>query len=162
MENTDGTSCLNRVGRRRVEDKMALLFMSIVLAFLICNFPRIYLNFHEIMILDNAMACYEAGKAGFPAWFWITASLSHLLLVINSSINMFVYCLYNTKFREVARTIFTNSCCSITRCTNWFKKRERDSNLRGYDEDLNAEVIDLAVSKKNMNTANSTTTIAKL
>lgn len=47
--------------RRRSEDKMAMIFVAIVTGFLLSNFPRILLNFHEVVVLDNAMACSSAG-----------------------------------------------------------------------------------------------------
>ena len=47
--------------RRRAEDKMAMIFVAIVTGFLASNFPRVFLNFHEVMVLDNAMACSSAG-----------------------------------------------------------------------------------------------------
>ena len=107
-------------GRRIVEDKMALLFMGIVFGFLVCNFPRIYLNFHEIIILDHAMACYDSGANGFPLWFWITSAFSELFLVINSSFNMFIYCLFNKKFRDVVKNLFAK----YQKCIRDFFKKQ--------------------------------------
>ena len=48
--------------RRKAEDKMAMIFVAIVTGFLICNFPRILLNFHEVIVFDQAMACGRIGK----------------------------------------------------------------------------------------------------
>lgn len=47
--------------RRKAEDKMAMIFVAIVTAFLVTNFPRIFLNFHEVVIFNDAMACSSAG-----------------------------------------------------------------------------------------------------
>jgi hypothetical protein len=43
------------------EDKMAMIFVAIVTGFLLSNFPRIFLNFHEVIVLDVALACGKAG-----------------------------------------------------------------------------------------------------
>ena len=48
--------------RRRAEDKMAMIFVAIVIGFLISNFPRIFLNFHEVITHDTAVECMKAGK----------------------------------------------------------------------------------------------------
>ncbi len=43
--------------RRRVEDRLAVLFMGIVAAYLLCHFPRVLLNFYEMLVIEQAMAC---------------------------------------------------------------------------------------------------------
>ena len=52
----------SNVKRRRAEDKMAMIFVAIVIGFLISNFPRIFLNFHEVITHDTAVECMKAGK----------------------------------------------------------------------------------------------------
>ena len=52
----------NNAGRRKAEDRLAILFTAIVTGFLVTNFPRILLNFHEIWVFDNMMECTEAGQ----------------------------------------------------------------------------------------------------
>lgn len=94
--------------RRKAEDKMAMMFVAIVTGFLMTNFPRILLNFHEILVFDNAMACNSAGFRTFPVWSRILNSFSHLLMVINSSMNILFYGLFNARFRQVARVVFLN------------------------------------------------------
>jgi hypothetical protein len=47
--------------RRKAEDRMAMLFVAIVTGFLLTNFPRILLNFHEILVFDTAMECSSKG-----------------------------------------------------------------------------------------------------
>ena len=42
------------------------------------------------------------GRWIFPIWALIFSKCSHLLLVINSSINCLIYCLLSSKFRKVA------------------------------------------------------------
>ena len=33
-----------------------------------CHFPRILLNFYEMMVIEEAMACAAAGKRAFAVW----------------------------------------------------------------------------------------------
>jgi len=76
-----------------------MVFMGIVGAFLVCHFLRIFLNFHEMFVIEEAMACSQAGKRSFNKWVIITNFFSHFLLVINSSINMLIYGILNSAFR---------------------------------------------------------------
>ncbi len=34
-----------------------MLFMFIVAVYLLCHFPRVLLNFYEMMVIEQAMAC---------------------------------------------------------------------------------------------------------
>lgn len=52
---------MSNAKRRKAEDKMAMIFVAIVTGFLVTNFPRIFLNFHEVVVLAEAMACSSAG-----------------------------------------------------------------------------------------------------
>ncbi|XP_059098618.1 FMRFamide peptide receptor frpr-18-like [Tigriopus californicus] len=86
--------------RRRQEDNLAIVFMGIVLVFLICHSPRLILSMHEMMIIHDAMKCQAQRLHPFHAWTLITMCVSHLLLVINSSINMILYIFLNESFRR--------------------------------------------------------------
>ena len=111
--------------RRRAEDRLALTFVAIVVGFLVTNFPRIFLNFHEVLVFEDSMACMSAGKMwenryyffphfpfnfffsrGFPVWSRIAVPFSQMLMVLNSSMNIVFYGLFNTQFRKVARYEF--------------------------------------------------------
>ena len=81
-------SGMSNARRRRVEDRMALLFMGIVGFFLFCHFPRIVLNFYEMMVIEQAMQCFRDGHRSFAVWAQIMTSVNHFLLVLNSSINL--------------------------------------------------------------------------
>jgi len=96
----------NNARRRKTEDKMAMIFIAIVSGFLVTNFPRIFLNFHEVLVFEKTRKCLEAGKGFFPVWSRLLVSFSHLLLVVNSSLNIIFYGLFNKNFRQVAQKIF--------------------------------------------------------
>jgi len=49
---------------------------------------------------------YRSGQRSFAVWAQILTSVSHLLLVTNSSINILVYSVFNTQFRASARALF--------------------------------------------------------
>ena len=87
--------------RRHVEDHLAIVFLVIVSVFFICHLPRIILSIHEMWIVETTIECARRGKYSFPIWAMIFNKFSHLLLVINSSINCLIYCLLSSKFRKI-------------------------------------------------------------
>ncbi|TRY63922.1 hypothetical protein TCAL_14299 [Tigriopus californicus] len=92
--------------RRRFEDNLAAIFMGFVLVFLVCHFPRLLLNIHELITIREAMECTNLGEHGFSLWSLILISISHFLLVLNSSTNILIYCLLSSKFREECSALF--------------------------------------------------------
>lgn len=114
--------------RRRVEDRLAILFMGIVAVFFICNLPRIFLHMYETSVMEKARECSRLRQRSFPAWVWVMTSVSHLFLVINSSVNLLIYCLWNAQFRKVAKTMLINLC---------LLKNRLGSQSRGYNTNNN-------------------------
>ncbi|TRY64295.1 hypothetical protein TCAL_10256 [Tigriopus californicus] len=86
--------------QRRSEDNLAAIFMGIILIFLICHFPRVMMNIHELAIIHRSASCAEADRPQFSLWSLIMISVSHVFLVLNSATNMIVYCLLSLKFRS--------------------------------------------------------------
>ena len=74
--------------------------MGIVGVFLISHILRVALNLHEMLVIEQAMECGKAGLRSFPVWALMMGSISHLLLVFNSSINIVIYCSLNVTFRQ--------------------------------------------------------------
>lgn len=77
----------------------AVLFF-IVVAFLVCNVPRIVLNCYEVFTVESFRANVDNECYRLPMWVMTTTLLSLLLMIVNSSINFFVYCLVNATFRQ--------------------------------------------------------------
>ena len=88
--------------RRQKEDNLAVIFMGIVIVFLVCHFPRIFLSLHEMLVIRNTMACSKVGYYSFPLWALVFAQFSHILLVLNSSMNSVIYCMVSSKYRAQA------------------------------------------------------------
>ena len=93
--------------RRKDEDKLAVIFLVIILIFIFCHLPRVGIDIHEIYSLSHSNFCAKHHMPNtFPAWSLMAIYISHFCLVINAASNMFIYCLMSTKFREESRTIF--------------------------------------------------------
>ena len=89
--------------RRRMEDNLAVIFIGMVTVFLICHVPRLFLGLHEAWITNQTISCAKAGYSPFPLWATIMNQFSHLVLVINSSVNCLIYSVMSSRFRKAAR-----------------------------------------------------------
>ena len=54
-----------RSGRRQKEDNLSLVLMAIVASFLLCNSPRIFLNMHEITVIQEIYLCRSENFSDF-------------------------------------------------------------------------------------------------
>jgi len=104
--------------RCKKEDNMAVIFMGFILVFLVCHLPRLLLNIHELATIRNAMKCMKAEKNPFPLWSQLAISVSHVLLAINSSTNIFIYCFLSSKFREECVKLYQSLCRKVC-TTQW-------------------------------------------
>merc|ERR1719295_931798 len=78
-QSINASTTIRHQARRRQEDNLAVVFMGIVGAFLLCHLLRIALSLHESLIIRHAMKCMEAGFRNiFPSWAMIANSFRHL------------------------------------------------------------------------------------
>merc|ERR1719295_1524164 len=147
-QSINASTTIRHQARRRQEDNLAVVFMGIVGAFLLCHLLRIALSLHESLIIRHAMKCMEAGFRNiFPSWAMIANSFSHLFLAVNSSTNMIIYCSLNQQFRRHFVEIIQHLC----RCVGVEKLLLTDENggegnnnspletgdtLEGHDNDV--------------------------
>lgn len=108
--------------RCKKEDNMAVIFMGFILVFLVCHLPRLLLNIHELATIRNAMKCMKADLNPFPLWSTFAISISHVLLAINSSTNIFIYCFLSSKFREECVKLYQSLCRKV--CITQWQQRE--------------------------------------
>ena len=102
--------------RRYFEDNLAAIFMGFVFVFLICHMPRLFLNIHELIVMEGAMRCQMYDHEPFSMWSLILINVSHFLLVLNSSTNILVYCFMSSKFRKECNILYL-SCKRSSFCT---------------------------------------------
>ena len=88
-----------------------ILFVIVIL-FVLSHVLRITLNIEEFTSLEDSNKAKDNGCNWMIFWTYLAAPISHILLLINSSINLFIYCSFNQSFRDVLaawlRTIFKN------------------------------------------------------
>ena len=103
-------------GRRKTEDRTAMIFLFITVIFISCHIPRIILDIRELINLDITNACLKAKMRDIvPAWTFILIYISHFCLVVNATLNMFVYGFMSTEFQKEVRLI-------VDKITNCFHK----------------------------------------
>ena len=96
--------------QRASEMNLAAILLCIVFLFLVCHFPRILLNVHEIFMLAEMTACGEAFSP--PGWYLCFVSFNHLLLIVNASCNFLIYASVGVKFK----TTISKLCCQCAFC----------------------------------------------
>ena len=107
---------LNQI-RRWKEDRNAIIFMGIVIAFIICHFPRIFLDIHEIFTLEKSNFCQKSQRRNtVPSWVFIVGNISSLLLTLNANINPFIYGYMSNKFRVELKAILNKLYSQIIGC----------------------------------------------
>ena len=82
------------------EHDSAKVLGGIVLLFMICHSLRLFLNFYEMIFIKHVLDCIKNKQSGFPKWFFITKSLSALMLILNSSVNVIIYGAFHSAARS--------------------------------------------------------------
>ena len=103
--------CTSRIAKNHIkeEDKLAMIFLAIVIVFFICHLPRLILSIHETFMIDDFLECSKAGKTPFGMWRFMLVYISHLFIVISSAINFPIYTCLSPKFRQECRKLL--KCC---------------------------------------------------
>ncbi|TRY77068.1 hypothetical protein TCAL_00022 [Tigriopus californicus] len=82
--------------------KLAPILFGVVIVFVLCNSLRVILNIYDFSVVDSIIDCEKKGVGRLPpSWILCSISVSHLLLMVNSSVNFLVYCVAGTRFRRV-------------------------------------------------------------
>ena len=85
------------------ESHTTVLFLMVSL-FFVCNILRLILNISEIINHENERRASENECLGVYYWMLIASVISNFLVYLNSSANLFVYCIANQRLREILMT----------------------------------------------------------
>ena len=58
-----------------------MVFMGLVGVFFLCHILRVALNIHEMLVIQHAMECFEAGMQGFPLWSLVLGKIRSVFTV---------------------------------------------------------------------------------
>ena len=104
--------------QRRAEDRTAMIFIFITITFITCHIPRLILDIHELINLDNANMCQKAKMPDIaPVWTYIMIYISHFCLVLNATFNMFIYGFMSPEFQKELKMVMNQFpiCCICKR-----------------------------------------------
>ena len=92
-----------RESRNRDNDvKKTLILFWIVIVFILCHALRILLNMEEFLRLTRYLDIREKGCShGFKFSFSVLVPVSQLFIIINSSVNFFIYSFFDPAFKKV-------------------------------------------------------------
>ena len=81
---------------------LAPILFGVVIVFVICNVLRVFLNMYDFSDMEKILNCEEKGLGRMtPPSMTCVVYVSHLLLMVNSSVNFLVYCVAGSKFRTI-------------------------------------------------------------
>ena len=71
----------------------------------------------------------------FPYWYMISLPISQILMVVNSSVNFFIYCAFNNSFRSVINK-HTDKIFQGCLSQNYCNQRSREQRQNNSDKEL--------------------------
>ena len=102
--------------RQKIMVEQTMMLFAMVIFFLISHTPRSILNLEEFARWKNMKIARNEGCVWFQYWTAITVPASHILLQLNSSITIFIYCVFNSLFRETLKNKFGSIFVFLFRC----------------------------------------------
>ena len=94
------------VPRATEENSQSLILFAIVIVFLLCHSPRLFLSLYEVWNAERIMQDNKHQCHGIPLGLLFTQQISHLLLAINSSLNFFLYCAMSPQFLQELSSLY--------------------------------------------------------
>ena len=92
--------------RRTREFQLARMMMVLVVVFLLLNCPRLALGLIEVTQLSEVAHCFQQGlDYHLYKETYLLDFTARFLVIINSSINVIIYCLAGSQFRNKLITI---------------------------------------------------------
>ena len=120
-----------------VEQTMMLFVIAVV--FLVSHTPRSILNLEEFASMKYMEDAKKEGCIWLPYWTAIMVPISHILLQINSSVNLLICFFFNNQFRrnlkhKIRKLIPVSKC--IKKRANYCKKKDQTNELLDIEESI--------------------------
>ena len=91
--------------REKTMIEQTMMLFAIVVVFIVSHTPRSILIVEEFASIKLKEAAKEEGCVWLPYWTSIAVPISHVLLQINSSVNLLICFFFNKKFRMAHKHI---------------------------------------------------------
>lgn len=92
---------------------LSLLIILVVVVYMICNFPRCIISIMKLVDTNNSN-CLKDTRTSNPSYsktYLVSVVVANILNVLNSCVNIFVYCVVGTKFRKELRKLILCQPC---------------------------------------------------
>jgi hypothetical protein len=88
--------------RNKQENSLVRVMIGIVVVFIICHSLRGPVYIYILVKLQAVHDCQNTGSVPYlgPVWFYLLLAVNYVLLGLNSSVNMIIYCCINSNFRR--------------------------------------------------------------
>ena len=120
-----------------------IILFAIVFLFIVTNVLRIALNISDLISHDTTIKEREKNCYQHPYWYMISVPISQILMDVNSSVNLFIYCAFNNSFRSVINDhvcwVF-DGCLTLSRC-NQRSRQQRQVDSERELETLNRTTL---------------------
>ena len=147
---TNASSDMQLKVRKREKDmvQQTMILFVIVILFGLSHVLRIALNIEEFISLEDSNNARANGCDWIKFWTYLASPISHVLLLINSSINFFIYCFFNPSFRDV---LVSKTITALDKLS-FVKKRNINRNVRSQANLENAQVMLTLATNRSRNT----------
>jgi hypothetical protein len=109
--------------RQRHENNLTVMLLSVVIVFLVCQILPIVDNFYHFLNMNQGTST-------------LISTMACLLVIVNSAINFYLYCVFGRKFRQVF-------CLMFCRC------RPSEQNAHGHSLHSQTQMTGGSVYHKN-------------
>ena len=125
-------------------EKSARILITIVLTFLFCHTFRFVIKAYEVThpshsTYEHHVYCLHHQKLHIPVILHVMLSLSHFLLVVNSSVNFIIYCCVGKRFRKELKEIVYSLCRSLRSLVCFCRHR---GEIQQHVETLHVVTVD--------------------
>ena len=99
----------NKNEEKEIKITPSVILFVIVASFSICHILRVVLNLEEIIYYEEVNNLHSLKKnhgikcVGVQFWTVIASAISHMMLQVHSSINLFIYTVFSKRFRLALR-----------------------------------------------------------
>jgi len=143
----------NSISRRhRRDDTMAAMLFTLVVIFILCHAPRLILN-----IFEAFQMLHFGTIVIWPDWADVLTRCNHLMLVINSSVNIIIYTAKDFKFRVALGNLLF---CRQEEQTRIYRRKvvgvdEHASDVVSLADSLSGATNEVEVIRKNVQSTNA-------
>ena len=136
--------------REKTMIEQTMMLFAIVVVFIVSHTPRSILIVEEFASMKLKEAAREEGCIWLPYWTSIAVPISHVLLQINSSVNLLICFFFNKKFRMAHKQIIGKLIVRFK--FNIRRKKDAKKLLnQGSNKQINLPVMNAFASRSETN-----------